>query len=384
MKRVLLSIHLLWTLFASSQTVYWDFSTPAPVTDGIAGLTVSTIAQGNNHGTTDLLSGSLPSSGYSGASGGNNCEAASFTGSLITGSPGSTYFEFTLTPPAGSIVKLEAISFGSRSTATGPTAYCLRTSLDSYGSDVASGSLSNNSVWTLLSNAAFSVASNSGTALTFRLYGYNGTGSTISNVPNWRIDDLLLTVTVTSAAFLPVRFGTVQASATTSGIHLQWSNLSETDVVQYILERSSDGKTFNPINQTMAIKNDGGRADYQLTDASPLHGNNFYRIKAVEKDDAASYSDIVRITIGSNMTSLQLFPVPVQGNHLQVQIDNLPKGIYHIHIYNSLGQLQQEQIVVHAGGSISQTFLLNNLEPGIYLLDIVGKKRLQKKFLVQP
>jgi len=384
MKRVLLSIYLLWTIVASSQTVYWDFSTAAPATNGISGLTVSALSQGNNHGTTDLLSGSLPSSGYSGASGGNNCEAASFTGSLITGSPGSTYFEFTLTPQAGSIVKLEAISFGSRSTATGPTAYSLRTSFDSYSSDVASGSLSSNSVWTLLSNAPLSVASNSGTALTFRLYGYNGTGTTISNVPNWRIDDLLLTVTVTSAAFLPVRFGTVQVSETSSGIHLQWSNLTETDVLQYILERSSDGKTFYPIHQLMAIKNDGGKADYQLTDASPLHGNNFYRIKAVEKDDVASYSDIIRITIGSSTTSLQLFPVPLQGIHLQVQIDNLPKGIYHIRIYNSLGQMQQEQIISHAGGSMSQTLLLNNLKPGIYLLDVNGKIRLQKQFLVQP
>src|SRR5690242_8186397 len=98
MKRILFSMSLLWTLVSSSQTVYWDFSASAPSTNTAAGLTVSEITQGNNHGVTDLLSGSLPSAGYNNASGGNNAEAAVWTGSLVVANPGSTYFEFTLTP----------------------------------------------------------------------------------------------------------------------------------------------------------------------------------------------------------------------------------------------------------------------------------------------
>src|SRR5206468_1989694 len=101
--------------------------------------------------------------------------------------------------------------------------------------------------------------------ISFRLYGYNGTGSTISNVPNWRIDDLALTVTVTEAGALPVQFGALKASQTFSGIKFQWSNLTETGVAQYRLERSCNGKEFDCVSELPAIKNDGSRADYQLT-----------------------------------------------------------------------------------------------------------------------
>jgi Secretion system C-terminal sorting domain len=383
MKRVLLALSSLWTIVSSSQTVYWDFSTAVPLTNSASGLSISEITEGNNHGTTDLLSGSLPSSGYSNASGGNNAEAAVWTGNLVIGSPGSTYFEFTLTPQAGNIFKLEAISFGSRSTATGPTSYSLRTSLDAYTADIATGSFLNNSSWALLSNSSLSVISSVGSAITFRLYGYNGSGSTISNVPNWRIDDLSLTVTVTASGALPVQFGTVKAFQTSSGVHLQWSNLTETAIAQYSLERSSDGKEFNAINLLEALKNDGGKADYQCTDFAPIKGDNFYRVKAVEKTGSISYSDIIRINVSSNNTSLVLYPNPVQGNHIKLQIGHLPSGTYSIRIYNSTAQLMYSQMINHAGGSLSETVLFNNFKRGSYLLEITGNTILKKQFIVQ-
>ena len=374
---------LLWTIVSSSQTVYWDFSAATPLTNTTTGLTVSEIIQGNNHGTTELLSASLPSAGYTNASGGNNAEAAVWTGSLTIGTPGSTYFEFTLAPQAGSMFKLEAISFGSRSTATGPTSYSLRSNLDGYTTDIATGIFSNNSSWAVFSNSSLSVTSSAGMAITFRLYGYNGTGSTISNVPNWRIDDLLLTVTVTAAGPLPIQFGAVKASQMASGICFQWSNVTEADIVQYSLERSSDGRAFASVNQLKALKNDGSRAEYQLTDPFPMKGNNFYRIKAVEKAGRTSCSDIIRINIGSNDSSLVLYPNPVQGNHLKLQIDKLPRGIYNVKVYNSLGQLVYTQFLNHAGGSVSQTVLFNHLQTGVYLLEINGSIILKNQFVVQ-
>ena len=161
-------------------------------------ITVSSLVQGNNNGTTVMVTNASVSSGYTGASGTYNAGAAARTGVLNTAASGSAYFEFTLTPTAGNIATLTGISFGSRATSTGPLAYAIRSSLDGYVANITSGTLTNTSAWTLISNTALSVSSASGTAITFRIYGYNGTGTASANTANWRIDDINLTGSVNS------------------------------------------------------------------------------------------------------------------------------------------------------------------------------------------
>ena len=183
----------------SDQLCGWNFTTASPSTT-ISNLTIGDLTQGNNNGTTILINGTSASSVYTGASGGNNAGAASRTGSLNTGASGSAYFQFTLTPANGYNFTLTGISFGSRGTSTGPQAYSLRSSLDSYAADITTGSLLANSTWALKSNTGLNLnGQGNANPVTFRLYGYNGSGSPSANTANWRIDDLTLTVTVSNA-----------------------------------------------------------------------------------------------------------------------------------------------------------------------------------------
>lgn len=174
----------------------WDFATATP-NSTITNLNVPTITQYNNSGTTTLLTPTSASTTYVGASGGNNAGASAKVGALGTAPGGSAAFEFTLVPSSGYQFALTGISFGSRSTATGPQAYSLRSSLDGYASDIATGTFLANSTWALKSNTGLTLTS--GASTTFRLFGYSGTGSPSSNTANWRLDDLVLTLTVTSS-----------------------------------------------------------------------------------------------------------------------------------------------------------------------------------------
>lgn len=183
----------------SNQTGGWNFATVSPSTT-VSNITIGDLSQGNNNGTTTLISSTAQSSVYTGASGGNNAGAAARIGALNTGASGSAYFEFTLTPANGYNFTLTGISFGSRSSSTGPQAYALRSSLDSYATDIATGSLTNNSTWALSSNTGLNTAGlGYDNPIIFRLYGYNGSGSAVASTANWRIDDLTLTVTVSNA-----------------------------------------------------------------------------------------------------------------------------------------------------------------------------------------
>ncbi|MEX1116056.1 MAG: Ig-like domain-containing protein [Akkermansiaceae bacterium] len=162
-------------------------STATPSASGTNALGGS-ITSGNNNGMTTLLTSSSVSSGYAGFSGSDNAGAAARTGVLNTAASGSAYFEVSLTPQNGATLTLSEISFGSRGTGTGPQAYTLRTSTDSYAADYVTGSLLTNSTWALKTNTGLSLAFSS--AVTFRIYGHSGAGSPAVNTANWRIDDL--------------------------------------------------------------------------------------------------------------------------------------------------------------------------------------------------
>ncbi|MBS1569421.1 MAG: hypothetical protein JST45_08235, partial [Bacteroidetes bacterium] len=174
----------------SAPAAYWNFGAIAPTTNNLPDVTVGDLGRGNNNGSTTLLTNLSASSGYAGASGGNNAGAAARTNALNTGANGSAYFEFTLTPDANTIFTVNTVNFGSRSTSTGPQAYTLRSSLDNFTSDVATGTLLNNSAWAYKSNTGLSIATFGGAPLVIRIYGYNGSGTPSANTANWRIDDL--------------------------------------------------------------------------------------------------------------------------------------------------------------------------------------------------
>lgn len=186
-----------------------------------------------------------------------------------------------------------------------------------------------------------------------------------------------------AAGTLPVKFSNLKATQTSRGINLQWSNMTESDVVDYTLERSSNGRNFTSVAQFNPSANNGGKADYQYMDASPLSGTSFYRIKAVETNGKTTYSDLARISIGGRNTLVNLYPNPVKGNILGLQIDNLPAGKYSIRIYNSSAQAVTNQSLDHEGGSVSQTVSLNNLKAGIYTFEISGVIKLQKQFIIE-
>lgn len=163
-------------------------------------VTAGNVSQGNNNGTTVLLSTTSASSGYAGASGGNNAGAAARIGALNIAAAGSAYFEFTLTPATGYAVSVSEIKFGSRSTGTAPQAYSVRSSKDSFATEVVGDTLANNSTWALKTGSISPVlTSEAGTELVIRIYGYNGAGNPGASTANWRIDDLQIALEATPA-----------------------------------------------------------------------------------------------------------------------------------------------------------------------------------------
>jgi len=176
--------------------VYWNFNsaTPTSGTNGdYAAWTFGPLTQSNNNGTTALFTSTSPSSGYTNpfnvpASGGTNAGAAARTGAFNAAS--NAFFEVQVVVPSNTTTSITNISFGSRSTGTGPAAYSIRSSVDGFAADLATNALTNNSAWAM-NVAPVAIALSNGTN-TVRIYGFNGAGSATAGTANWRIDDLTL------------------------------------------------------------------------------------------------------------------------------------------------------------------------------------------------
>jgi hypothetical protein len=160
-------------------------------------LAISPVVANNNSSTAALLNNTNASSGYANASGGNNMAISAATGAFNANT--SSYFQWNVQVGNVQSAVLNNLSFGYRSSTSnaGPTQYCIRSSADNYASNIAQGSISNTSAW-LLQNVALTLNLTSNATTTMRLYVFGGTG-TSGNV-NFRMDDLSWNFTTTSAS----------------------------------------------------------------------------------------------------------------------------------------------------------------------------------------
>ncbi len=82
---------------------------------------------------------------------------------------------------------------------------------------------------------------------------------------------------------------TLTGGAKQDGNHLSWTVTAENDIADYEIQRSTNITDYVTIGKIPAI----GSNEYSYLDASPLFGNNRYRLKVVRNDGIYDYSNKV-------------------------------------------------------------------------------------------
>lgn len=184
---------------------------------------------------------------------------------------------------------------------------------------------------------------------------------------------------------LPVSFGTVRATQQGSAIKIDWSNLTEQDVISYSVEHSLNGRDFTGLTAVAAARNDGGKADYSYVHATPVRGINYYRIRSAETTGAAKVSIIVKVDTRGGKMDIVIYPNPVTDGTISLQATDLAKGQYNIRVFAANGQQVYTQALSHAGGSVTESVQLPAaIKAGIYNLVISsGDLKMVKTFMVR-
>jgi len=184
---------------------------------------------------------------------------------------------------------------------------------------------------------------------------------------------------------LPLNFISIKAFDKNGGVQVEWAVASEVNIDHYDVERSSDGVTFSSIGKIAAKGGTSNILNYDLLDASPSTGINFYRIGAINKDGRVQYSPIVRINIGGGKQGFSVYPNPVIKNgQVQLQLQNLEKGSYALTMFNTSGQMVIKQVIEHNGGNSVQIISLENIAAGVYTILAKNKKiQFAKKIIIE-
>ncbi len=189
------------------------------------------------------------------------------------------------------------------------------------------------------------------------------------------------TIVFRSNSSLPVNILNVSAAQKNAGIEVNWNTASESNMDSYEVEESSNATTFTKA-ATVAAKNGASNA-YNWFDATVNNGDNYYRIKAIEKNGTVKYSNVVKVKIGGKAAEFTVYPNPVKDGIVSLQMSNVEKGIYTVRIYNNAGQEVANRTITSNGGSSTQTITLGKgTAKGNYKMQITGGTTLVTKSVI--
>jgi hypothetical protein len=187
------------------------------------------------------------------------------------------------------------------------------------------------------------------------------------------MEDMAGGLAVNSAIMtLPVDFLGIKANWQGNAVKVQWEIGVEEGLQKYVVERSGDGRRFTDAGTVSAT----GKTVYTWLDQSPLAGKNHYRIRAVDIDGSAEYSNIVMVSKESGGAAVTVYPTLVSNGQVNLKLENVSAGNYSLNVIHASGQQVLTQKVVHSGGSSVLGINLPAAMPGgVYRLQIAGEGR---------
>lgn len=189
-------------------------------------------------------------------------------------------------------------------------------------------------------------------------------------VETFYIDDVaLLDVTP-----LPVNLMSFSASKTAFSVVLNWSTSNEINNNYFGLERSGNSVDFSNIG-TVASKATNGNSSSVLNysfqdDLKNVGSIGYYRLKQVDVNGTASYSNIVSVTNDLAVQAVAVYPNPIAGNKFTIRINTATNENAVIKMMNADGKMVVNKVVQLNEGVNFVSLNNDNLSKGPYILQV--------------
>jgi hypothetical protein len=182
----------------------------------------------------------------------------------------------------------------------------------------------------------------------------NGTGTFV----NGEVEDYFMTYTTTLPVILE------KFSASTVGkcaARLEWITSTEENSDRYEVQRSSDGIYFETIGRINSSNSPAGN-NYSYADDDVVEGRRYYRLRMVDIDGSAQYSNTVTVRTECGI-NIQLSPNPVTS----IATITGTKSGDRIRVMGSDGRMEMERV---SAGNIEQVNM-SGLPGGVHLVQVL-------------
>ena len=178
---------------------------------------------------------------------------------------------------------------------------------------------------------------------------------------------------------LPVIISSFSGQCVKNKVLLTWTTQSESNSLQFDIQRSADGSTWEQIGQVGAAGNSSNPTSYSFTDINPLGNpdNNYYRLKLVDADGQDVYSGVVLVSMcNSTGTAPQLFKVVPNpfGSSMEITCTIPNDGPVEVQVQDMTGAtLLRQEYTATRGNNVFSLTNLNNLAKGTYVVLVLQK-----------
>lgn len=165
------------------------------------------------------------------------------------------------------------------------------------------------------------------------------------------------------SATLPARLLSFTAVRTGKTSTLQWQVSEEINVDRYEVEWSSNGTNYAGIGNVTASAGSASVFTYSFNHTNPVKGNNYYRIKIIDRDGRLAYTPVRKVSF-ANAVSLLVFPNPAKQS-VTVAVSSGSTGVISIKLVNMVGATIKTITTNSQGNTIIS---LEGLSAGVYQL----------------
>ncbi len=168
---------------------------------------------------------------------------------------------------------------------------------------------------------------------------------------------------------LPIELLLFDAEADGDHVHTLWETASEHLSDHFEVQRSADEEQWTTIGQLAAAGESVQLLHYQLDDAHPLPGWNYYRLREVDQDGAVAMSEVRAIYYLPPITDGGVYPQPNTGQFVVMAPLQQPL------LFAANGQRVPVVCVPEQQGAWSRC-TMPDPRPGVYfLVDAQGTQR---------
>ncbi len=187
---------------------------------------------------------------------------------------------------------------------------------------------------------------------------------------------------------LPVTGLELKGQRIASNVQLTWRTVTEINNQGFELQHSPDGHNYSKIafvGTKASNGNSNAALDYLYNDAKPFNGANYYRIKQLDKDGKAHFSNVVVVKgiRPAQVNFSNLYPNPAK-NILSASIESPKNGNVTFVFTDMAGKVLKLQNAGLTAGDNLVKLNVSNLPSGSYLVKVIcsdGCETAIKKFV---